>query len=197
MINLLPPIYSQAMRTGRANNRLRFWLLGVILATGGLVLIITVSWLIINHQINRLSGSTKSINQQLQSQNLNSIQKQAATINSNIKVINQVLGREIRFSELIQQIGGVLPSGTVLNSLSVSKVEGAIDLNVSAKDVASANQVAVNLSDPKNKLFDKIDIVSISCGSDGKAYPCTGNFRALFSATAKKNFVNAATGASQ
>lgn len=197
MINLVPPSYSQAMRTGRSNARLRVWLIGAIIATGGLVLIISFSWLYMNHQTSNLSHTTASINQQLQDQNLSAIQKQVATINSNVKVINQVLGREIRFSDLIQQIGSVLPPGVILNSLSVSKIEGGIDLNVAAKDVASANQVAVNLSDPKNKLFSKIDIVTINCGSDAKTYPCTGNFRALFSAEAKKNFLNVATGANQ
>lgn len=196
MINLVPPSYSQAIRTGRANTRLRIWLIGALAATGGLLVIIGGAWLYMNHQSDNLRDSTESINQQLQTQNLSSIQKQAATINGNIKIINQVLGREIRFSELIQKIGSVLPSGTVLSSLSVSKVEGAIDLNVSAKDVTSANQVAVNLDDSKNKLFDKIDIVSISCSADAKTYPCIGNFRALFSAATKKSFLNAASGTS-
>jgi Tfp pilus assembly protein PilN len=197
MINLVPPSYSQAMRTGRANARLRVWLLGAIIATGGLVVIIGFSWLYMNHQASSLTHTTAAINQQLQSQNLGTIQKQAATINSNVKVIDQVLGREIRFSDLIQQIGSVLPPGVILNTLSVSKIDGAIDLNVAARDVASANQVAVNLSDPKNKLFSKTDIVSINCTGDAKTYPCTGNFRALFSAEAKKSFLNAATGAAQ
>lgn len=197
MINLVPPSYSQAMRIGRSNSRLRLWLTGAVIATGGLVVIIGLSWLYVNHQISNLTHSTDALNQQLKAENLSQIQKQASTINGNIKVINQVLGREIRFSDLIQQIGSVLPGGTVLNSLSVSKIDGAIDLNVNARDVASANQVAVNLGDPKNKLFNKIDIVSISCTSETKAYPCAGTFRALFSAEAKKNFLNAASGAKQ
>lgn len=76
-----------------------------------------------------------------------------------------------------------MPSGTALTSLSISKVQGGLDLNAKAKDYQSGTQVQVNLSDPKNKIFSKADIVSISCnnGSADASYPCTVTIRALFS----------------
>jgi hypothetical protein len=118
-------------------------------------------------------------------------QKKAKDITNNIKTINQVLSREIRFSDLISHIGSVMPPGTVLSGLTLSKVDGALDLSATAKDYSSATQIAVNLSDPKNKIFDKVDIVSINCSSTvGSTYPCGASFRTLFSKTTQSQFLN-------
>ncbi|OGL40029.1 hypothetical protein A3J32_03615 [Candidatus Saccharibacteria bacterium RIFCSPLOWO2_02_FULL_46_7] len=88
-----------------------------------------------------------------------------------------------------------MPSGTILNSLTLSKVDGAIDLSAGAKDYASAAQIAVNLSDPKNNIFEKVDIININCTTTTDSpYACTGTFKALFNKDAKKQFINAATG---
>lgn len=198
MINLIPPNYYQGMRIGRANAKLARWLVVGVIAAGGLLLIVVAGSLYLTHQNTKLNQRIETINQQLKDQNLNEVQKQAQDINGNIKVINQVLGREIRFSELIQEIGSVLPGGTVLNSLTLTKVDGPIDLSADAIDYTAASQIAVNLSDPKNELFDKVDIVNINCdASPTSAYACNATYKALFSKTAKTRFLNAATGGSQ
>lgn len=198
MINLLPPIHYQAMRIGRTNTRLLHWLVMAAVAVGGLILIVGAGWLYLNHQNTKLNASISSVNQQLEGQNLTEVQKQAKDINGNIKIINQVLSREIRFSALIQEIGSVLPPGTVLNSLTLSKVDGPIDLSTSARDYPAASQIAVNLSDPKNNIFEKVDIVSINCNAAATtAYACDATYKALFSKTAKSRFINAATGGSR
>lgn len=195
MINLIPPSYSQAIRIGRANAKLMKWLVGIATAMAGLLVITGIGWLYLNHQNSKLSKEINIIQQQLDAGNLSQVQKQAQTINSNVKIINQVLNREIRFSDLIQAIGSVLPNDTVLNSLTLSKVDGAIDLAAGAKSYAAASQIAVNLSDPKNNIFEKVDIVSITCdASPTSAYACSANYKALFFKTTKNRFLNAATG---
>jgi hypothetical protein len=102
-----------------------------------------------------------------------------------------LLGTEIRFSDLIQAIGSDMPSGTVLGSLSLSKINGTIDLSASAKDYNSAAQIAVNLKDSKNNLFSKVDIVSVTCNSTvTQTYRCGATLKALFSATARTKFLS-------
>ncbi|HCM51909.1 TPA: hypothetical protein DIS56_02130 [Candidatus Saccharibacteria bacterium] len=195
MINLIPPAYGQAIRIGRTNTRLMRWLLSVTAAAAGLIVIVGVGWLYLNHQNSKLTKDISSVQQQLDAQNLGEVQKQAQTINSNVKVINQVLNREIRFSNLIQEIGSVLPNGSVLNSLTLSKVDGAVDLSTGTRDYTAASQIAVNLSDPKNNIFEKVDIVNITCdASPTSTYACNANYKALFSKTTKNRFLNAATG---
>lgn len=190
MINLLPPEYAMRIRFGRSNTILRRWILGALIAIGGLVVIVTGGWLYLNQQTADLNSSLANINAQLQAQNLSKVQKDATEITGDIKVINQLFSNEIHFSNLIQDIGRAMPPGTVLASLSLTKVNGAVDLSVNSKDYTSAAQVALNLNDPTNQLFSKVDIVNISCGNDDSQYKCNGTFKALFSANAQKKYLS-------
>ncbi len=191
MINLLPSDYGASLRFAHLNSIMRRWLVVSLLAGAGLVLIMVVGWVYINQQNKNLTRNIDSVNQQLQAEDLAGTQKKAKDITSNIKIINQVLSREIRFSELISHIGTVMPPGTVLSGLTLSKVDGGLDLSATARDYTSATQIAVNLSDPKNQIFDKLDIVNINCSStSGNAYPCSATFRALFSKATQSQFLN-------
>ena len=89
-----------------------------------------------------------------------------------------------------------MPPGTVLSGLLLkNKIDGALDLSANTRDYASAAQIAANLSDPKNKLFSSIDIVTVNCSSGETVYKCTATFRALFSKDAKNRYLNVARGA--
>ena len=198
MINLLPADYRLSLRHGRLNVRLGRWLAISLAITIGLILILASGWLYIDQQIKGLNRSIATTKEQLKSQNLEEVQKQADEISKNVRVINQVLRREIRFSDLLQEIGKVMPSGTVLNTLTLSeKVNGALDLNASAKNYADAAQIAVNLSDPKNNLFAKVDIINVNCTSAAKIYPCSASLRALFDKKTPERFLNVASGDKQ
>lgn len=192
MINLLPPEHAAAIRYGRQNTVLRKWLIGMAVALLGLILILLSGWFYINNQADSLQKNIDATNQQLKVQNLAKVQADAKEISGDIKVINQVLGSEIRFSDLIQAIGQDMPSGTVLSSLSLSKVTGSLDLAANSKDYSSAAQVAANLSDPKNGLFSKVDVISVTCTvpppSNPTPYPCNTILKALFSNDAKTKF---------
>lgn len=191
MINLLPPEYGAGLRHAHQNATLRRWLVATVVACGGLVIIQVVGWMYINQQNKNLENNVALVNQHLQAQDLDGTQKKAKDITNNIKIINQVLSREILFSELITQIGSVMPPGAVLSGLTLSKVDGALDLSSSARDYTSATQIAVNLGDPKNKIFDKVDIVNINCSAaSSNAYPCTATFKALFSKSTQSQFLN-------
>jgi hypothetical protein len=106
-----------------------------------------------------------------------------------------VLGSEVRFSDLIQAIGNDMPPGTVLSSLTLTNISGALDLSANAKDYASAAQIAVNLSSAQNNIFSKVDIISVNCdASSPKIYKCTATLKALFSTDAKNKFLSVAKG---
>jgi Tfp pilus assembly protein PilN len=196
MINLLPPQYAASIRYGRQNTKLIVWLAGLVGAIAVLVIILAVGWIYMDHEANNLQKGIDATNQQLQSQNLSKVQADAKEITGDINVIDKVLSQEIQFSGLIQSIGSYMPPGAVLGTLSLSdKVTGSIDLSANTKDYASAAQVAVNLSDPKDELFSKVDIINISCDSAAqKAYKCSATFRALFSKTAQTKFLSVPIG---
>jgi len=190
MINLLPPDYAMQIRYGRHNAVLRLWLIGAAGAIGGLLIIILSGWIYFNHQSGNLNTTIAASQAQLTTQNLSGVQKNAGVITGDIKVINQVLGQEIRFSDLMQAIGNIMPPGSVLSSLTLGKINGALDLSATAKDSSSATQIAVNLGDPKNSLFSSVDIISINCSTTPSAYPCTVVLRTLFNKAAQTKFLS-------
>ena len=190
MINLLPSVYADSIRYGRKNTKLRNWLIGMAGAITGLIIILAGGWVYINMQAQTLQKNINTTNQQLQAQNLTKVQKDAKEITGDIKVINQVLSTEVRFSDLIQAIGNDMPPGAVLGSLSLSKINGALDLSANSKDYASAAQIAVNLGQSQNDLFSKVDIENISCSATSQVYPCAVTMRALFSKTAQTKFLS-------
>jgi len=200
MINLLPSERALHIRYGRSNAKLVRWVIALVAAIAGLLIILSAGSMYISRQSRNLERNIAHSRQQFQSQNLDQVQKDAKEISGDIKVINQVLSREIRFSSLIQDIGKVMPQGTVLGSLTLSKIDGAIDLSANARDYSSAAQIAVNLNDPKNGLFEKIDIININCLSvnvAGANYKCSGTFKALFSKSAQGRFLSVPKGGSQ
>jgi len=197
MINLLPPQQAETIRYGRQNTVLRKWLIGMAASIVGLALIMLSGWFYINSQAETLKKNIDITNQQLQSQNLAKVQADAKEISGDIKVINQVLRSEERFSDLIKTIGSDMPAGTILGGISIGNVSGGLDLTVGGVDHASIAQAAVNLSDPKNQLFSNVDIITVGCNTstDNNSQPtgpyvCNAEFRALFSNDAKLKFLN-------
>lgn len=188
MINLLPPDHALRIRFGRGNTALRRWIITGLASLVGLIIIFAGGWIYLESQTSSLQKQLDMTNQQLQQQKLAQVQKDASEITGDIKVINQVLGSEVHFSDLIQDIGKVMPNGTIVSSLSLGKINSAMDLTVHAKDYASAAQVAANLNDPSNGIFSRVDIVSINCGTNNEAYKCDVTLKALFSAAAQKKY---------
>ncbi|HZP55331.1 MAG TPA: hypothetical protein VFB03_01005 [Candidatus Saccharimonadales bacterium] len=197
MINLLPNEDRLHLRYGHVNSRLRRWIEIGILLIAILLVVLGSGWVYINKQVSTLNKSIAITQKQLQDQHLEQVQKQADQISENIRIINQVLAREILFSDLIQEIGKVMPPGAVLGTLNLTKVNGALDLSAKTKDYAAAAQIAVNLSDPANNIFEKVDIVNVNCQTTGITYPCTANFKALFGKKTPARFLNTDSGSKQ
>lgn len=189
MINLLPTDYKQSLHYARLNSQLLRWFSGLLCL--GIVVASTlfVGQMYLVSETERYRESVAQSNQELKDLKLEETQEKIQAISGNLKLIVQVLSRQVIFSQLIQQIGVVMPAQAVLSDIEISKVEGGIDLTAQAKDYQTATQIQVNLTDPANKLFDKADIVSVKCEGDSE-YPCTIELRALFTNKNPYLFVN-------
>lgn len=183
MINLLPPAYKDNVAYARRNRKLLNWSTALVFSLLILMLIIGGGYFFMNQSIKNQSAQVEQAKQHLKNEKIDETKGRLDEISSNTKLVLQVLSREILFSSLLRQLGASLPAGSTLQSIQIDKVEGGISLKALAKDVDSATQIQVNLADPKNKIFEKADIESISCvpDSSGSAYPCTVQLRALFS----------------
>lgn len=201
MINLLPPQTRESMMFAKRNTTLRRWSLALFISILGILGIVAAGHLYIQSASRSYMAQIEQGNQQLKAQNLEDTQNKIQDLSSSLKLVVQVLQREILFSKLLSQIGSALPSGSVLTNLSINKISGGLDLQAAATDYQTATQVQVNLQDPRNKIFEKADIISIQCTnakttSDDplkSKYPCTVQLRTLFAKNNSFTFINSAT----
>lgn len=197
MINLLPPDLKSSYRYARGNVSLRKWVIICLIALVGLGAIATYGLLSIHQSSHNYEEQIAQSEATFQKENYTAIQKRVEDISGSFKLVVNVLGQEVLFSQLIKQIASTIPPKANLTGLNINQAQSAIDITANAIDYNTATQVQVNLADPNNKIFSKADIVNISCVSktDGTvaaatAYPCTVNIRALFSNNNTFLFIN-------
>jgi len=192
MINLMPPDAKSAITYGRNNTHLIHWTFGCLIIIVAMAATVVFGGIYIDNSKHNLAASIEQTKSTITSQKLDKVQAEAQSLSGGVKLIVQVLSKEIQFSKLLQQIGGLMPAGATLGDIQLSnKVNGALDLTANAIDYETATQVQVNLQDPKNNLFEKVDTVSVSCadintsGSTVDArYKCQILVRALFKSDA-------------
>lgn len=194
MINLLPPELKQDYRYARRNHHLLRWLAAFLVAIGGVAIITGAGLFIMSNSIDSYKTRIASAQGQLASQHFSDTQKQVANISSNLKLMVQVLSKEILFSKLLARLGQVTPPGAILTNLSISQTESAIDITAQTTNYNAATQLQVNLAAPANQIFSKADLVNITCQTGtpavNPAYPCTATIRAQLTDNNPFLFIN-------
>jgi len=193
MINLLPPETKEMYYYGKRNRVLAHWIIMIVLCLAGGMAITAGGYIYINRTITSTKQDLASSQQQLNSLNQASVQKQVTDISNNIKLSVQVLSKEILFSKLLQQLGAVTPNNVILTNLSITQGQSGVDLTADTTNYAAATQLQVNLADPKNQIFGSADIENINCSggaSTNTSYPCVVTIRALFDQSNPFLFIN-------
>ncbi len=193
MINLLPPDIKQHYMYARRNTRLLGWLWAFGAGLAGLVVIAAFGMVYMQRSIHNVTSQVNQAKSLLADQHVNETKAEISDISNSLKLVVQVLSNEVLFSQLLKQIGTIVPANASLTGLSISKVQGAVDLTANAVDYNAATQLQVNLQDPRNKIFAKADIINITCSSGAGAdpqYPCTTTIRALFNTNNPFLFIN-------
>jgi Tfp pilus assembly protein PilN len=194
MINLLPPEIKTGYSYGRKNVVLRKWIAIFLIALVGLAVIGTYGLLAIKQSSLSYDKKIAVATNQLKKDNYEATQKQVKEVSGNFQLVVKVLGQEVLFSKLLQQMGKIIPPNASLTSLNIIQVSGGIDITAAAIDYNTASQVQVNLADPDNKIFSKADIVGITCNgtstNTANTYPCSVSIRALFANDNPYLFIN-------
>ncbi len=191
MINLLPPDEKANFLYARKNTKLRRWVTGLVCLLLGMFFLLAAGHFYIANATSKYTQQVAASDASLKSQDLDATEKRVQDLSNNLKLIIQVLSREVLFSKLLRQVGAVMPPGSVLSTIELSKVQGGIDLSAEAVDYKTATQIQVNLQDPNNKLFDKVDLVQVACTPKPETgLPCKVTLRALFTKNNPYLFIN-------
>ncbi|QQS18780.1 hypothetical protein IPL68_01780 [Candidatus Saccharibacteria bacterium] len=97
MLNLLPPSVKQAYRYGRFNRHLVRWIITLIFGIVGVGLITAAGYLYLNQSTQNYSKQVTATNSQLAAQNLSSVQEEVKDISNNLKLVVDVLSKQVLF----------------------------------------------------------------------------------------------------
>ena len=169
MINLLPPARLLNMRIARNNVILRRYLELALLSMAIVAIAVIGAYYFLESQQNN-SEQTASLARQ-KAEELAPVQKQAEELSVTINTISGLLSRNMKFSEMLTQIGGVMPSGSVLTGLQFSLQDLKSPLVVSAQ-VENEERAAVLRNNLANSaLFKSAEIKSIIEIEEGDEEP--------------------------
>ncbi len=191
MINLLPTDVRDNYTYARQSTKLLVWSSVCIASILGTAVIVFFGMFFMNQSIKTYAAQNAQAQQALKDQKLDETQKHIQSISNDMKLVVKVLSKEILFSKLIGQIATIIPQNATLSDLEITSTQGALELKLLTKNYDTAAQVQANLQDPTNKIFNKADILSITCGGKNPTYPCTVSIRAQFSPSNPFQFINA------
>jgi Tfp pilus assembly protein PilN len=173
MINLLPTEEKRQLRAARSNTlliRYNFFLIGTVAFMG---LAVAVTYLYLN-TTEASAQRTIQTNASRVTQYA-SIEAQAQQFKLHLATAKQILDNEVTYSNVILEIAQLIPSGVILQNLSLdSQTFGsATTLIAEAKDYTSA--LALKESFSKSPLFSDVHFQSITSGNAQGDYPITVN----------------------
>jgi hypothetical protein len=197
MINLLPNSVREEHEYGRKNRKLTaliFLVAGTALAVAA-IMIVSVGFLSDEEtSIQKSIDENKAIITTLEAET-----SDLSDVASRLRTTYTLFDGSIKFSELIPEIGSLLPSGSVIDGLSLTGGNtDPLQLNVSLISAELAPVMQKNLID--SELFEAADIITITpVGSDASAYNYSASVSVSFtgSAEAKKKAAAAAAAAAQ
>jgi Tfp pilus assembly protein PilN len=200
MINLLPIYAKEEIAYGRRNRQLLRWALAVVVVIVGVAGITFFGQLYINKNTQNLQAVTEITEQRINSQNLTSTEQQLQTLSNNFRTVTQLLAKQLLFSKLLVKIGSIIPSKAFLSGITLSTTSSALDLNVVAENREATNQAFININDSSNGLFEKADLVTLSCNYNSTAatetlskYPCSALIRVIIKTDSSLYFLNSIT----
>ncbi|HSW77527.1 MAG TPA: PilN domain-containing protein [Candidatus Chromulinivoraceae bacterium] len=173
MINLLPHEEKRQLQAARTNTlliRYNIFLLGVI---GFMGIAIGITYIYLSSTFNTAAQTIQS--NQANVVQYASVQAQAQLFRDRLSTAKQILDNEVTYSKVVLEIAQLIPSGVVLQTLSLdSGTFGTpTTLTGQAKDYASA--LALKDSFSKSPLFSDVHFQTIDTASGTGGYPVTVN----------------------
>lgn len=186
MINLLPDEAKAEIHAARTNVTLVKYI--IILGLGVLFLCF-ISVAVYFVLIGTKAGAETLINDNAsKSTAFVAVKDQASALRASLASAKIILDKEVVYTKVITSIAAVMPTGVVLDTLSLSPTTFGvpITLQIYAKTTDDALNLKNNLS--KSALFSGATFISLTNGTQGKAntYPITASLSVTINKSAAK-----------
>jgi Tfp pilus assembly protein PilN len=173
MINLLPDTYKKEIVAGRSNIKLVNYI--VILAIGAVFLgfiSAAVYFVIIGTKANAeaLIVANKS-----KSSSYSTVQAQADSLRTSLATAKSTLEKEVVYTKVLTGIAGVMPAGSVLQTLSLSPATLGAPITLLAYTKTIDDALALKDAFQQSALFSNVSFTDLSTASSSPDYPITVN----------------------
>jgi Tfp pilus assembly protein PilN len=180
MINLLPPETKAQIAAARTNRLLLRYNLLLLLALAFLLAAIVVVYFYLSN--TKTSAEAAIVDSRSRVSDYSAVEAEASSFRQNLSNAKQILNSDIKYTKVILDIAGVLPSGVVLDTLSLDSATFGSPMVLTANVKDYPTVLALKDSLQGSSVFSNVSIQSITNGSDG-AYPLS----AAFSVTIRKD----------
>lgn len=170
MINLLPPDARKQLKAARSN---RLLLRYNILLVGAFVFLLSALGVVYIHLTSTKASAEEAIAfNRSKVSDYAAVQSQAAAFRQNLTNAKQILDSDIAYTKVVLEISQVLPSGVVLDTLTLDSKTFGSPTTLTARVRDYPTTLVLKNSLQNSNTFSNVSIQSITGGSDG-AYPLT------------------------
>lgn len=170
MINLLPIEIKRQIRAGRTNTALIRYIVFLGISVAFLISACFMSYLILTSSktaaeklitINQSKNSSTSV-----------ITGQANSIIASLTTAKDILDQQTNYSDIITGIGAVLPSGIILDSLSLTNDTIGMPITLRAHARTTDDVASLKTNFQQSRLFSNFSLTSLTAGSNSSVgYP--------------------------
>lgn len=160
MINLLPPQKLANIRIARGNTTLRRYLELMIALLVVVIAALVSSYYFLSAQKANEQAIVDS--EMARVAELEPVQRQAEQLSATINTIASLSSRDVAFSNLLVQIGGLMPEGSVLTGLQFSIEDYDSPLAISAQIDTEAKAAILLKNLQSSDLFESAEIKTVT-----------------------------------
>ncbi|MDN5275001.1 MAG: hypothetical protein JWP06_902 [Candidatus Saccharibacteria bacterium] len=186
MINLLPHEEQRQLRAARTNVLLLRY--NVLLLGAVIFIVIAVSITYLQLTNTKLLAQTAITDNNTKSSSFIPIKNQADQFRTNLATAKQILDREVTYTKVVLAIAKVLPSGVVLENLTLDSQTFGTSTTLVAHAKDSSRALALKESFQTSNLFSDVHFDSIANGdsTSNADYPVTINLNVTITKDAAK-----------
>lgn len=173
MINLLPPDEKRQLRAARTNTLLVRYNVFLLGAVGFMGLAVGITFIFLT--------TTKAGHERTIEESKTKVGQYAATdaeakqFRENLTTAKQILNNDVTYTNVILAISRLLPSGTILQNLSLDAQTFGTETSLIAQAKSYESALALKNSFQRSSLFSNVHFQSIAAttGTENSNYPIT------------------------
>lgn len=184
MINLLPPEAKRQMRAARSNVVLRRYFVILLIGLG-----LTAGVFLFGIQITvaqRVEADKIKAKSEASARDYAETRKAADNFTKDLATAKTILASDIKFSDLITDIAGVVPSGVILSDLSFTAENLNAPLVINARATTYDNAVKLKNSLEDSPIFENVSFQRVSSeGTESQATEITAKYPVIATVSVK------------